>query len=435
MKVLIAALNTERFPDPVYPLGADYVAFSVQRAGYEVQTFDAMLADDPVKELSELIATYQPDVIGLSIRNVDNTNYLNFKSYTSYYWGIVQSCRSVSNAIIVLGGSAFAVFPNEYMETLLADYGIVGEGEYAFINLLQSIEKGILPFEKVIYSQRIKKIDFNYFTDRHLFDNEYYYTFSGSINIQTKRGCAFKCSYCTYPKIEGVQYRYRSPQNVVDEIEFWFKKGYQYFFFVDSVFNQPEKYAESICKEIIKRKIDIRWTGFFMPKIKNERFVKLCKESGLTSMDFGTDALSKETIQAYQKSFTLDEVFQSCEWCRKYDIKFNHSLILGGPGETFDTLEETIDNVNRTLPVSVIAYLGVRLFPGTPIASSFSQEELSLKPHFFISEDIKNGVYDFLKEKLGNDPRWIIPGLMDKNPKFMEKLRIKGKKGPLWELI
>jgi len=438
LKILIVTLNRERFPDPVFPIGASYIAFSAKKAGHDVVVFDACFSENPEEGLKASLIAEKPDVIGISIRNVDNNAFPIAENYLNYYKSMVAVCRTNSKAKIVLGGSGFSIFPEFFVDELSPDYGIRGEGEFSFVELLEKLSKGKAPENKLIYSSSIKDINFDTFPDRAGFDIDAYFKYSGCINIQTKRGCALKCTYCTYPVLEGNCYRFRTPEKVVDEIEYWYnEKKINYFFFVDNVFNHPETYAKKICLEILRRKLKIRWTGFFIPKIDDPEFIDICIESGLTSIDFGTDAFSESTLKGYDKFFTVDDIFRACEICKEKNLKFNHSLIFGGPNETYETLQETIDNVVKTQTTSVIGFIGVRLYAGTPIANSLKDKiQIGINPVFYISENVKDGIVDFLKEKVGSKTNWIIPGLeKGTNLVLLKKIRERGIKGPLWEMI
>ena len=436
MKILICAVNREKFPDPVFPIGAAYIAGAVKKAGFDVNIFDACFLDDPLTAIAECLKKEKPDVIGISIRNIDNTVFPETENYIHYYKDFIKTCRQHSDAKIVIGGSGFTVFPELFMKELTPDFGIIGEGEFAFIELLNDLASGKNRDEKLIQSNVIKDINFENFPDREGFDLATYYKYSGAINIQTKRGCAFRCNYCTYPLIEGYNYRLRDPSVIVDEIEYFHKKGIRHFFFVDSVFNHPEEYAKKICEEIINRKLRIKWTGFFIPKINDPDFIDVCMRSGLTGVDFGTDAFTETTLKAYDKFFTVDDIFKAAEICNEKGIKINHSLILGGPGETYKTLNETIENIEKTNPTSVIAYIGVRLFPNTPIINDLGQIDFGINPVFYISEHVRDGILEFLQEKVGSKHNWVVPGLgKGTDLEFLKKLRERGIKGSLLELI
>jgi len=437
MKVLIVAANREKYPDPVFPLGAAYIAQAAEDAGYDTAIFDACFSDNPAAELGETVKKNCPDVVALSMRNIDDVAFPHFQDYLPYYKELVQAIRKTSGVRLVLGGSAFTIFPQEYLAELGADYGIAGEGEYAFITLLKQLSNNSAPSEKLIYSEKIRDINTRPYPLRKGFAVEMYYERSGCLNIQSKRGCALKCCYCTYPVIEGSAYRLRSAASVAEELSYWANRGIKYFFFVDSTFNYPENYARDVALEIIRLKLNIHWTGFFAPKISSPEFVDICLESGLTSMDLGTDAFSSSVLKGFKKNYTVDDIFHACNILTEKKVKFNHSLIFGGPGETYATMEETIRNVDKTAPVSNIAFLGIRVYPNTAIAAYMPPEvQIGLKPVFYFSETVKDGMVPWLVDRLKNNRKWLIPGTgQGTNFKLFEHLRRKGQKGPLWELL
>lgn len=436
MKVLMIAANRDKFPDPVFPLGASYVAQALVEAGHKVDIFDACFSENVLVDLRDSILEALPDLICISLRNVDNITFPIATNYLPYYKELITVCREHSYAPIVAGGSAFSIFPELYMEKMKPDYGIVGEGEVTIVELAEKLEQGLEPEDRLIKSPRLNELSKSQFPLREGFDSSSYNQLSGCVNIQTKRGCAFQCSYCSYPLLEGSDYRLRTINSVVDEIEYWnCEKGADFFFFVDSVFNFPDDYSVNICREIIRRGLKLSWTGFFAPHFLDSESLDIYLESGLNSIDFGTDAFSPLTLKGYNKFFTVDDVFKSCELCSSKKIGFNHSLIMGGPAESYATLKETIDNTKATGPTSVIGLVGVRLFPNTPLAAELNYREIGLEPLFYIAEEVKEGILDFIHEQTASNSNWLIPGLnRGTNMKLFKRMRKRGIRGPLWTM-
>ena len=177
MKVLVFATNREKFPDPVFPIGASYIAEAVRDAGFDVNILDACFSDDIYSDLKNALLTLKPDIIGFSIRNVDNISFPIAETYLPYYKDCVKIVRENSNAKIVLGGSGFSIFPEQYMEELKADYGIKGEGEFQFIEFLKKAEMGNYPKKTLMLSTN-KDINFDDFPKRSGFDIDRYYKYS-----------------------------------------------------------------------------------------------------------------------------------------------------------------------------------------------------------------------------------------------------------------
>lgn len=450
-RVLIIAANQERMPDPIPPIGAAYIAAAVRKAGHITRIYDACFAAEHyAEELATAIDAFAPDIIGLSIRNVDNVAFPNVTCYLDRYQKIVQVCRQrAEDATLFVGGSAFSLFPEEFAQKLDVDFGIVGEGENVFCRMVDEIDRrgevvgDYADADGVVYPGKVSDLDAAVDPARDLLDVSRYFEEGGSINIQTKRGCVYSCIYCTYPVLEGKQVRMREPELVVDEIERAVQQhGVDFFFFVDNVFNYPTSHCEAICREILRRKLRVRWTAYVTPAGCERGMFELMKESGCQSMDFGTDCFSDPQLKRMGKSFSVEQIFKVSEWCRELDIKFNHSLILGGPGETWATLEETVENTIKSQANAVIAIIGVRLYRDTAMAQYaisrglVTREQIGITPMFFISDEIRDGVIDYLADVARRYKNWIVPGIKaGMNQRFFQRVRSRGVKGPLWELF
>ena len=169
-------------------------------------------------------------------------------------------------------------------------------------------------------------------------------------NLQTKRGCPFQCIYCTYPLIEGKKIRLRAPGAVADEIETMVSRGLDHLFFVDNNFNYPPEQAQGICREIRSRRLSLRWTAYVNPGFISEALVEDMKTSGCRGLELGIDSASPRQLEALGKNFTLEAIRDAARICRQGDLPFCFSLLLGGPGETLDTVRETLEQVRPWSP-------------------------------------------------------------------------------------
>ena len=137
MRALLISANTEKIPDPVYPIGAACVGAAARRAGHDVEAVDLCFADDARALVTSAIRDFAPDVVGISLRNLDTSAYPQNTSYIDDYRSLVSWVRDDAAArAVVLGGAGFTVMPTTILEELHADYGVVGEGELAFPWLL-----------------------------------------------------------------------------------------------------------------------------------------------------------------------------------------------------------------------------------------------------------------------------------------------------------
>jgi len=451
MRVLLISPNREISPDPVYPLGLASLAAVLKAAGMTVKGSDLCFPPHWQAVVEQDLESFRPDCIGLSIRNIDNVTYPRSTAYLPFIKEVVELCRRKTKAPIVVGGSGFTLLPEGVLDFLGTDYGVVGEGERAFLELLGELSgnthpapaAGIFPRRpsqgQVEIGGPIEDLNSLPWPDREVFDAGVYRERGGLANIQSKRGCPFHCIYCTYPLIEGRKVRVREPIGVVREIQALVNRGLDYLFFVDNNFNFPEEQAEGICREIIRQKVPVRWTAYVNPGFMTDRLGEAMKRSGCAALEFGLDAAAPAQLDALGKNFSLPQIREAARICRERDIPFCFSLLLGGPKETRDTLEETLAQAEDLNPSAVICMTGIRVFPGTRLAEIAREEGLlpadwnPLEPFFYLSPKVRDHLEGRLLDFSKAHPNWIFPGLgIDRLPGEAAKMHRLGLKGPLW---
>jgi radical SAM superfamily enzyme YgiQ (UPF0313 family) len=451
MKILLISVNRERMPFPVFPLGLAYIAMALRKEGHQVEVMDLCFSQEISIDLNQTLHQFQPDLIGISLRNLDNLTYPTSISYLQEVEEVVGICRQSPSSQLVIGGSGYSLAPQELLQFLNVDFGIVGEGEEIFLQLVRSLERKdpispsphLLikekPFPHRIEGARVFPIRS---PDRSLFETQRYFEEGGMGNIQTKRGCPFSCIYCTYPLLEGKGIRLRKIEKVVEEIHHLVQEGVDYVYFVDDIFNYPPSFAEALCREMIRRKIDVKWSAFVNPGFFTESLLNGMKEAGCMGIEFGTDSGSSRMLENYKKSFTRADIIQSSKLCSKWDVNHCHYLLFGGPGENEHTIEESFQLMDQLDPTAVIAMLGIRIYPGTEMEQiSLSQGIIPqganlIYPHFYISPTLKGRLSEMITEKALARKRWIVPGLeINISQNLMEQIRKFRVRGPLWELV
>jgi radical SAM superfamily enzyme YgiQ (UPF0313 family) len=213
-----------------------------------------------------------------------------------------------------------------------------------------------------------------------------------------------------------------------------------HFFFVDNAFNYPEEHAGQICREIIRRKLAIQWSCYANPAFVDKRQVELMQQAGCTGLEFGSDAAQAGMLANLGKNFNVADLQRASSACCEAGLALCHSLLLGGPGETMASVQETLEAVLNFSPTAVICMVGIRIFPGTRLAEIARQEGLIdeqsdfLTPQFYLAPAIRDEVLPFLMDFAKQHSNWIFPGLnIQMNTALQEKLRRFGIKGPLWE--
>jgi radical SAM superfamily enzyme YgiQ (UPF0313 family) len=448
VRVLLISPNEETLPDPVFPLGLACLAGALEERGHRYQVLD-LCVDVRPEAVSSAIAGFRPEVLALSLRNIDNVAYPGTTSYVSAYRALCREIRGLSSAPLVLGGAGFSLFPERLIAHLGADFGIVGAGEGPLAALLDAVEgrgrildvPGLVIREggRVTVHPRPSLPGQASLPQRRGFPLAAYFSMGGMANIQTKRGCPFGCVYCAYPLIEGSVTRSRPVASVITEIETLAADGFDEVFFVDSVFNHPLDYAKEVCRGIISAGLSIKWTCYAAPWGLDEEAVQLFKESGCIGIEFGTDSLSAPVLKALGKAFSGEDVERASALCRAADIPFCHAILAGGPGEDRSTLAETVARLERIGPTAVVFMTGIRIIPGTRLAETAAREGLIsrgaplLDPVFYLSDAVRPFLETEVRRLARIHKNWVFPGYAIRCSRSLaEKLRRRGVRGPLW---
>jgi radical SAM superfamily enzyme YgiQ (UPF0313 family) len=444
MKVLLISANTVRIPYTIYPLGLDYVAGAISER-HSVKIIDANIVKE-VNPLIETIHDFAPDLIGISLRNIDNVEITNTKSFLKKYQDLVDTIREHSRALIVLGGSGFTIFPRKIMDLLKADYGIIGEGERLSL-LLDALESGerISDLPGVISrgNQEVFPPPWEILFKRAKTSNEmanFYIAHGGMLNLQTKRGCPYQCIYCTYPHIDGRDLRLIPADTVGDEARALERTGAKYLFVTDSVFNSSYTHSLEVAEAFVRKGVAIPWGGYLAPTKAPQKYYQKLSEAGLTHVEFGTESLSDVMLASYQKPFRVDQVFKAHASALDAGLYVAHYILLGGPGETIETVRETLHNAGKLAKTVIFFFCGIRIYPHTRLYDLALQEgqitESSdlLEPVFYQSRFITSEEIRRLVEKeADNRENWIIGSGGNHAMRLMARLHKKGVTGPLWE--
>jgi radical SAM superfamily enzyme YgiQ (UPF0313 family) len=414
-RLLLVSANRERFPEPVFPIGPAYVAAAAREAGAEVSIFDAGLHRKPLDRLREEIARFRPDLVGMSFRNLDNAGYPFTPFFLPLYQEMVGVVRGATGSPVVVGGPAFSMFPDSIVAEVGADLGFVGDGEAGIAALLRGeIEPGSPSSPRVVERllPDLSSVRFPADIDRIFPAFRRYRT----IGVQTSRGCPHRCLYCSYTTIEGRSTRPRPAARVVDDLELLAKRfGKRELFVVDSSFNADERQMVAVLEEIVRRNLGLRFACYVEPKVSDPALFDLLARAGCVGVEFGTDTGSPTTIRSLRKGFSADDVLRASVACRKAGIDACHSLIFGAPGETRETIRETVRLIRECRPFAVLPMIGLRIYPGTGLAEQVraegivGPEESFLHPRFYFAGWDPDELVRTVREEVGNAPNWFFP--------------------------
>jgi radical SAM superfamily enzyme YgiQ (UPF0313 family) len=423
MRVLLISANTEKINMPTLPLGLASVATTTRKAGHDVAMADLMVEKDMRSVLKEAIEGFRPEIIGISVRNIDDQNMENPRFLLDPVKEIVSGCQSLSEATIVLGGAGYSIFPESALSFLGADMGIQGEGEVVFPDLIERLERGAslsglpglyLPGRGLQCKRMVaKNLGTLPLPDTDLLSlpsqkEELW------MPVQTRRGCPLNCSYCSTGTIEGRVLRRHSPEAIVQWIARWREAGVHQFYFVDNTFNLPPSHAKEICRKLIDHGLNTRWWSILYPKHVDKELVGLMARAGCEQVSMGFESGSERILKNMNKRFTLKEVRQISEMLSEHGIRRMGFLLLGSPGETRGSVEESLVFADSLKLDTLKITTGVRIYPHTSLAKKaiddgvISSHDDLLLPRFYLAKGLENWLKETLKNWATTRPHWRI---------------------------
>jgi radical SAM superfamily enzyme YgiQ (UPF0313 family) len=391
--VLFLNANETMRPYRVAPLGLAFVASATQAAGHDVRFIDFPETNAELRAYRRLISDWAPNYLAVGIRNLDNSDFHAFESYLKEPSRLVREAREAHPQIrVLLGGPAATVDPALVLKHVRPDHIVLGEGEESLPLVIRRLELGEqLP--QVIGAHEsgstpFRVADVTQLPAPRLYEwvknLQPYLRGDAGYPLQTKRGCPLKCSYCTYGRIEGTRYRFLSSDSIADEVEGAMTRGVRDFEFVDSTFNLPPHHAMDVLRALKKRGLAANYvgTGLNPSKLPDELLAAM-REVGFRSVILTAESASDTMLASYQKNYRRTRLFEAADLLEKNDIIGLWVFLIGGPGESEQTVEETLSFIEERVhsPHAVYITSGIRVYPGSPIADDadaglFAKEDL-----------------------------------------------------------
>ncbi len=403
MKILLINPPYPFIPDEVKtaspPLGLAYIAAVLEHSKYMVKIVDCVIEGYDTEtevsngtityglsheEIIRIVETYQPDIVGISAI---------FSTLDSIIRELSKCIKEKFPAIkIVLGGTHATVMAEELICEPFIDYVIRGEGEYAFLKLVEHLEKKRQIDEvnnltwkehgeiKSTSQQFIEDIDKLPRPARHLLNMEGYIKIGrlhGSpgkgvraTTLITSRGCPAKCIFCSIHSVWGHKFRGHSPKYVLDELqELREKYGINHLLFEDDNLTFDRERAMSIFKGMIFGKYHFPWTAPNGVAIwaLNDNLLKLIKESGCRRLTLAVESGDPDTLtKIIRKPLRLDKVESIIKTCKKLKIHTNAFFVIGLPGETMESIQRSM-KFAENLDVDSIIISIASPYPGTDL--------------------------------------------------------------------
>ena len=481
---MLTLINTNTMVPPIGPIGLDYIAAAVKKAGLKVDIVDLCLSDDPDATLQNYLAGHNPELVGISFRNTDDSFWPSAKWFVPHLADTIRAIRNMTDAPIVIGGVGFSIFAERIIEYTAADFGIRGDGEWAMVSLLNELGAcgGSNHFERVdgliwhrdgtIHSNRPAwPSPLSLPTERDAIDNLAYFKQGGQCGLETKRGCNRQCLYCADPLAKGATVRLRDPSQVADEVQSLLTKGINVLHLCDSEFNIPRDHAYSVCEELNRRSLGnrLRWYTYMAVVPFDAELAKAMSKAGCVGIDFTGDSACASMLKTYHQPHLKEDLASAVRLCRANGIKVMIDLLLGGPGETDETVAETINFIKQIDPDCAGAALGIRVYPGTEMARvvtakgppetnpnihrKYTGPVDLFKPTFYISEALgesATGGAKLVQDLIAGDKRFFEPmqetapqatkNKPSTNHNYSDNIELveaikKGARGAYWDIL
>ncbi len=388
--LLVQAISMEGIDiERVYPIGIVTLGSIIHASGrYALDIYDMNMGVDPYGGLREKLESFDPDIIGISLRNVDPLGNRTTSLIVPFAITLSFIRRFKPDVPLLAGGTAFSLFPERLMRQFPEiDLGIVGEAEHSILPVLDGIDNppkvpGLIYREGDAIHLIPPKPDFDmaHYTmpNRDLLDPVEYLKvnkYVESIGVETKRGCVYNCGYCSYPLLSGCGMRCREPKDVVDEIEFLHKEyGVTRIHLTDSIVNFPVNHLDDICREIIRRRLDIHWSGFFRENLFTKENAPLYRDSGCECFSLSPDGLSQRALDIMEKHLTVEEILNTAKILSDVGITTVYHFLVNTPGETWQTVDEgkaLIDKIynihENSKSIGTIVLNLIRIMPRTKV--------------------------------------------------------------------
>ena len=447
--ILLIDTNTTPFNEayPVYPIGLDYLQGALKQAGFsnthildlrqeggDLTTFNQRERRS-LDIIAERVKQTRWDIIGISIRNIDSTyppdlSQLNLHYYLPQIKAYIDCVQTTSSnkAHIILGGSGFSMMPDEILGYVGGNYyGVVGPAEAVLPQIIADLLDN-KPRQRLYRGEAGTKI--GKLQNLGLLEKYKYLPQSlSTVGIRTKNGCGQHCGYCPYPGISGSDIITKDISDVLDEVHILTEAGFSSFMFADDVFNASVDHAKQVLKAMLDAgEIPQSWHAYLNPKDIDQELLELIvatngwsyyanthpPEERTIVFPFDIDSGCDRILTNIGKNFTTDDMRKSLaalDKVKKAEVSAFSTvfhLLLGYLGEDEESIKQSCEFINETLPDRLSLQLGVRVYPHTPLAQEtrgilWHEPADLLEPTFvpFNKAEIKTWLLKYLSPQYG----------------------------------
>ena len=346
----------------ILPMGLHYIGALLREKKFGVTILNLAGRDDPLAVLEEVLVRLKPGIMGVSVLNPNRFGAMEAAALA----------KKLLPGITTVFGGAAATFLAEHLLGVCRDLDIIvkGEGEETFLELaghfaskrpvsLEEIQGLVFRRDgELVHTETrplIKDLDFlpqpgKYFSFEHL---------------SLSRGCPGKCTFCGSPEFWGrSKVRFHSPEWFVSNLALLVRQGITHFYFSDDTFTMDKKRVVLVCRKILDQQLDITWAAISRVDFLDEEMLLWMRRAGCIQISFGVESGSRKIRKILGKPVKQERIIKAFEMTVSYGILPRAYFIYGSPGETPETIQESLDLMAKIRPLAAVFYLLV-VFPGT----------------------------------------------------------------------
>ena len=442
-KSKILLLYTDRYYliKQIYPFGLDLIANTLRHHGHHVTVEYPFLPDpDPETNLLNILEGDRPEVVGLGIRNLDTClscepygDYIGNDFKTFYFLPEIKKIvdllkKHLPGVPVVAGGGGFTISPQAILKYLDLEYGVTGEGEEPFRQFIEAFPDKdrvtqISGLACINGGYRVNQRETYRFTERAMPDpreGKFRFAFETTgLPVQVKKGCNQKCSYCVEPIIEKGRIIFREMDRVIEEMKAisQLDDNIREIFFVDTEFNLPDlAYCSQLIRRIIEEGLHERFgfTSQFLPRPVDPDFAGLLSEANF-SIILTCDSFSDQVLKRNYTSYRERDIQNTLEICEQNGVPCTLSMIFGLPGETYETVDHSIEQMKRYRRGFLRQYeytVGGRIYHGTRLCREIEKgghakhlygirSEGYIEPFYYCSPESPFKLKQYIEKGLG----------------------------------
>ncbi|MBI3325155.1 MAG: cobalamin B12-binding domain-containing protein [Nitrospinae bacterium] len=431
MRILLLATNRHdrlmsRMHAQPLPIGLAYVAGHVDQHRHTLKVLDLMFAgDDYLSEVETTVRAFQPDLVGISIRNLSNHSYLDPQWQLPIAKAVIERIRATSQATIVCGGPAFSILPRECFAYVEPDLGITGDAGETFAELADRLHMGDPSYldlpglvyregDQVMYNGMRSSSKFSKPPRLEDLDMAKYREAGFGIGVLTKlSGFYYPAGESDVQREDGAWRVIRPIGDVVTEVRQMEQRfGLRKIFFIDNCFNIPLAHAKALCRALMDADLKLHWNTALAPYSCDAELVGLMKQAGCALVLMG--AVRGDSHDGPALDERLAPIFNTCRLCEDGGLHYTISLVFGEPGETRETVERKLEWLRGLKPAIANLRVGESILPGTAVAAKalgeglIADERELIRPTFYLAAGVRDWMLAYLQGEAAKNPRWNL---------------------------